>query len=68
VKTLEEEKKSEERNKAGAEVIPKNSEGQTSLSDCVPGTLQKVLGVGQGLMKNPDILFAQCPAPHLRGC
>lgn len=46
VKTLEEEEESEEGNKAGAEVIPKDSEGQTRLSDGIPGTFQKVLGVG----------------------
>lgn len=38
VKTLEEEKESEECNKAGAEVVPKDGEGQTSLSDRIPGT------------------------------
>ena len=65
VKTLEEEKESEERNKAGAEVIPKNSEGQTSLSDSIPGAFQKMLGVGQVMMWNSDILLAQLPAPHL---
>lgn len=43
VETFEEEKKSEECNKAGAEVIPKNGEGQTSLCDSIPGTFQKVL-------------------------
>lgn len=46
MKTLEEEEESEEGNKAGAEVIPKDSEGQTRLSDGIPGTFQKVLGVG----------------------
>lgn len=65
VKALEEEKESEECHKAGAKVIPKNSEGQTSLSDSVPGTFQKMLQVGQGMMWNSDILLAQLPAPHL---
>lgn len=66
VETLEEEEEGEERNKAGAEVIPKDREGQTSLSDRVPGTFQKVLGVGQGRMYNSDLL-AQLPGPHLWG-
>ena len=72
VKTLEEEKESKESNKAGAEVIPKDGEGQTSLSDSIPGTFQKVLEVEQGRTWveqgrtwNSDILFAQLPAPHL---
>lgn len=43
MKTLEEKKESKERNKAGAEVVPKDGEGQTSLSDSIPGTFQKVL-------------------------
>lgn len=38
VKTLEEEEEGEECNKARAEVVPKDSEGQTSLSDSIPGT------------------------------
>lgn len=58
MKTLEEEKESEERNKTGAEVVAKDSEGQTSLSDRIPGTFQKVLGNGQGMMWNSDILLA----------
>lgn len=51
VKTLEEEKEREECDKAGAEVIPKDGEGQTSLSDSIPRTLQKVLEVGRGMMQ-----------------
>lgn len=66
MKTLEEEKESKESNKAGAEVVPKDGEGQTSLSDSIPGTFQKVLEVEQGRIWNSDILFAQLPAPHLR--
>lgn len=61
VKTLEEEKESEECNKAGAEVVPKDGEGQTSLSDSIPGTFQKVLGGGQGMMRNSR--HSACPAP-----
>lgn len=52
VKTLEEKKESKERNKAGAEVVPKDGEGQTSLSDSIPGTFQKVLGFGHGMTWN----------------
>lgn len=66
VKTLEEEKESKESNKAGAEVVPKDGESQTSLSDGIPGTFQKVLEVEQGRTWNSDVLFAQLPAPHLR--
>lgn len=66
VETLEEEEESEECNKSRAEVIPKNGEGQTSLSNSIPGTLQKVLGVGQGMMWNPDILLAPHPALRFR--
>lgn len=59
METLEEEKESKERHEARTEVIPKNSEGQTSLSDSVPGPLQKVLWVEQGMIWNPAIV---CPA------
>lgn len=61
VKTLEEEKEGEECNKAGAEVVPKDGEGQTSLSDSIPGTFQKVLGGGQGMMRTSR--HSACPAP-----
>ena len=61
VETLEEEKESEECNKAGAEVVPKDSEGQTSLSDGIPGTFQKVLGIGQRRTRNSR--HSACPAP-----
>lgn len=50
METLEEEEEREERHKAGAEVVPKDGEGQTRLRDRIPGTFQKVLGGGQGMM------------------
>lgn len=43
METFEEEEQRKERHKARAEVIPKNGEGQTSLSNSVPGPFQKVL-------------------------
>lgn len=40
METLEEEKERKECHEARAEVIPKNGEGQTSLSDSIPGPFQ----------------------------
>lgn len=43
METFEEEKECKECHKARAEVIPKNGEGQASLSDSIPGPFQEVL-------------------------
>lgn len=50
METFEEEEQRKECHKARAEVIPKNGEGQTSLSDSVPGPFQKVLWGEQGMI------------------
>ena len=43
VEALKEEEEGEEGDEAGGEVIPEHSEGQTGLSDSVPGALDEVL-------------------------
>lgn len=57
METFEEEKERKECHEARAEVIPKNSEGQASLSDSVPGPFQKVLWGEQGMIWNPVIVW-----------
>lgn len=63
METLEEEEEGEERHEAGAEVVPEDGEGQTSLGDRIPGSFQKVLGVGQGTVRARTVFLPGSPAP-----
>lgn len=66
METFEEEKECKECHKARAEVIPKNGEGQASLSDSIPGPFQEVLWGEQGMIWNP-VIVCQALDPVLWG-